>query len=974
MDLTTVATQRPLDMQAEILTEFEARLDGNGNVVVADPNNTFMFLIEMFSTFGSGFRNTIDREIDISYKQRVRTPGELYRHMSDFEYLNTFSKPAPSKISLIMEKKYLLDNAVDYDSNYQLVVVPKDTVFTVGKYEFGIHYPINIRIAKSNKAFLVTYDMTDDNPLQPLTSNTLGHYENVYNGVELITVEIPVYQFSKKVVVADAVPGTGFSKTYTYSNKFYVIRLFTTSPRTGKVVELGTTFSEDVYDPLKATARIKYYSDRKELGVNIPQIYFDSNMIGPNITVEIYTTHGELDYDITNLTKDSLKMNIAPYEEPPRHAQIFRTGIPILEIVPVDTRVTGGSNGYEFDELRDAVVNNTLYNRVPITPYDLQQYFTDSGYQIYKQKDSLTDRFYVISRTLTDSDSTVVPSADMQSEFVGSYLKTLDTVKVNLDDSLTILPTTVYVYNKNANVCRPIPNDDAVTLKGMSREDRVRTYNESSYVRSPYHLRLNTNIRYPYATSYDLLNPTVDGILFKKENKSTVAQMTCNYATIEHLAEGTDGYRVRFIVTKSDDLKNASQDGLVMYCALQSHTGGYVGKKATYIGTNQAGSEIYELLLTTDYDIDENHRLSITNMATSTDQLARDSYVDLSMTLHLVFLASTSIVNANTDTTMLPTVPSSISNGMIPLIIQEVSLTLGKQVDALHNLVDVQWTGQEYATYDHDVPATYQNTVYRTNTDGTLYFETDTDGKPVYDEAGHFKYEVLHSVGDQILDELGNPVYKARTGDPIFDVDGKRIVNKDREYIYYVNILTIDAKYYISEGSEQVAFIKTMNKVLEGYYSVIEDISPNLLERTKVFFRPIRTIGNARYGRGNGFTMTMPLELSFKFRIHVPNHVISNQTRQDTIVATIVNIIDTEISTKDVSMSEITSALLEKMSDEIDHIDVLGINGYSDLQTIVMMDKGTRPSIKQELYIGQDGRIHLRKMIDVEFVLTDSAE
>jgi hypothetical protein len=56
------------------------------------------------------------------------------------------------------------------------------------------------------------------------------------------------------------------------------------------------------------------------------------------------------------------------------------------------------------------------------------------------------------------------------------------------------------------------------------------------------------------------------------------------------------------------------------------------------------------------------------------------------------------------------------------------------------------------------------------------------------------------------------------------------------------------------------------------------------------------------------------------------------------------------------------------MADYIDHFDLLGINDNVNLQTFVILDEDSQPSIRRTLVLTEDKVISLKKQIDISFV------
>ena len=214
-----------------------------GKRIIADPNSPFCHLLEFGSSIAAGVISAMDEE----------SMEDLYQHMSDFDYLSMYSTPSHTVLRMFINKQYLVDNALNYNNNYKLVRIPDD---------FN------------------------------------------YQGMDYLMVDFPVYQFAKSTIEETLVAEAGFAKKIDYNNKFYAIRLFSYSG--GKYTELAQSQSKLVYDATVPTALVRVLPDEQKIKIVIPQIYFDKDMLGSKLLIEVYTTQGELDIDTSNITNTNI--------------------------------------------------------------------------------------------------------------------------------------------------------------------------------------------------------------------------------------------------------------------------------------------------------------------------------------------------------------------------------------------------------------------------------------------------------------------------------------------------------------------------------------------------------------------------------------------------------------------------------------------------------------------------------------------
>ena len=222
----------PLNIQQRMLERFEEYADGD---FIADPNNVVSFVMEMFSELTADATSEMDKTMQTIYPSRAQNTSDLYKHMSDYDYVNLFSSPASAILQISLDKTYLMRNAISF-GNYKKVVIPKSTKITIGSHTFGLYYPVEIRINPISETFSIVYDTTTSNPLYPIQNNVLEHSFRQYENLKLLYIQLPVWQFETKVHTEELISGTGFNKTLSYSNKFYAIRCFAETMR--KMMEL----------------------------------------------------------------------------------------------------------------------------------------------------------------------------------------------------------------------------------------------------------------------------------------------------------------------------------------------------------------------------------------------------------------------------------------------------------------------------------------------------------------------------------------------------------------------------------------------------------------------------------------------------------------------------------------------------------------------------------------------------------------
>lgn len=948
------------------LDEIEGRL--GGKKVISDPNSPFCHLLEFGSSISSSVIKLMDEKLPSIYPKRADSMEDLYCHMSDFDYLSMYSTPSHTTLRMFLVKQHLIDNAIKYNENYKLVRIPEDSVFLLGKYTFHSYYPINILINNYTKTFTTVFDTTEINPLHELTSNVVSKIDYNYQGLDYLILDFPVYQFSKSVIEETLVAETGYTKKIDYNDNFYAIRLF--SYKDGKYTELHQSQSKMVYDATIPTALVRVLPDEQRIKIVIPQIYFDNNMLGSKILIEVYTTLGELDLDTSNISRTNIGyiFDVGKREDP--------TYSTVLKNLPYDlifslsgTKITGGSNSLTVDELRERVVNNTLYSRVPITEGEIEAFLNDEGFYVKKYLDNVTDREYHAYRVLRDSTGSVIPSVTLKMRLdssMSSNRKYSSIIYQNNDNSVTILPTAMYKYDTASDSAVMLTDEEVSAIQQLDKQELADTLNNTQYLCSPFHLRVSFNNTYPQVTSYNLYNPSVEKVMFEKDNYEMTEKMMMFNAAIEHAVPGE--YTVYMNVVKSDDLTDVDESDLVVYITTKSTDGIWIGTVAEFYSYDENSKlTTYKFTIPTTYHLTLENEIGII-FPESTSSSSQEQMVHLTHDFHVVFMINRRRVNSviiEPASDIILGVPYSYTARYVALSRQYISVTLGKSLsDVIKNDIDVSSSQTYYATYSHNIPATYEEDVYEHDDNGMLVYTTDGEG--------HISINKLHEAGDTVYDENNNIVYKHREGEIMYDTDNKPVVASASYKNYYTTCMFIDAKVFYSDRNTETEFQANLYTELESYFETIRKMQDQLLERTNIYFRCVRSTGYATISRGDGVIDKQNIEMSFRIVCYVPSYVKQSEKIQNQITEMTCAAIEESIDSKTISMLDIFKDVKSKMSDYIDHFDLLGINDDTKLQTFVILDDDSQPSVSRKLELTNDNVLSLNKQINIQYVALDS--
>ena len=817
-DWTLAGMDNPLLIQNTLLTRFEEET----GFAVVDNNNPASVLMEGFASLASSQMKMMDETVRPAiYPARAVTTADLFKHISDYDYVDVFSSPATATIVLVVEKNYILTHSVAVpdpsnpgkNKDYVKMTIPRSTQIHLGDHTFGLYYPIEIRSSIKSGRFTVVYQDHDvngnlaNNPLKTLETNVLDFEFREFNGHKLAYIQIPVYQF--KITGHDAVlmGSSGYKTRIPYTDRFYALRVWAnvltnyghddTEEDKYERKELRLAVSGQVYDPADPTVVFTPDEEDKEVTIEIPYVYFMENRITGNMHVDIYTTEGALNYQVpfntdetcvidmfSNISTDEEDMFNATY-----YAEPFRA-MPALRAFPTSSIINGGSNGLDFEQIRQRVIRG-VDTKVLQTPDDIDAYFATYGYTATLYRDGITDRIFIVHTTVVDEDGVIAGMDTVPTLFDFTKVDQYSTIVKASDSVFTVLPSTLYRFDDDKRICVPLTDIERNDLESRSLEDQVNEFNTKIFTLSPFHLQVNTANRYPTTISYDMLQVKRLARTFvaARDEQYGLALNTVNLDVYPREGDVADRYRMTFRVARvgfgeeipvmESSAESQAEKKIRVLVGLKNDDGEFRWAEAQHVNTEygdseNATNEIFELILTpnyifhqanndhtfqmafwdhstfTDYFMKTEVRILLmmrNNLTINTDEIEND---DGTVTPSQVirFDGEPHLKNVNPDATnftsgkvILPTskeVNMQAEAGFADYVCvteQKSIVQFGSPIDELDQRINL--------TYSEAVYKTHNTTKYRT-TENDIYATDDADNiaiLPIYTLSTGKKYK-----------------------------------------------------------------------------------------------------------------------------------------------------------------------------------------------------------------------------------------
>jgi hypothetical protein len=959
-DDTTLGTQilaNPASVQRLVLQELESRLGGTYSV--ADPNNSFNLLLEATSSMNAQSVRSMEASFDAQYAVRATTSAELYNNMSDFDYLSMVAAPAGTTVNLTFNADYLITNALTFDANYKRVVIPANTQFYIGPLTFSLYYPINIDISQVTNNINVLWDTSVSNPLKTLSTNMVPAVQYSVSGLNLITLTIPISQFAIATQTYSVVAQQGFIQSISYANQFYAARVFTNLP-TGSWTELAYTLSETVYDPTTPTAKLVIQNDTNTLKVSIPQIYFTNNQIGNQVKVVIYTTTGAVNLDLTSVEVSNCNLDFGLSSPDTSVYSSILANLATIILIPAEKTIVGGSNAIAFAALRNLVINGGLYSAVPVTPAELTAFAAKQGFSISKFIDNITNRIYYASNTITGGQNgyVMVTTATIGIQPTAAGISTI--LNFPNDNTVTVLPTTLYTFNAQNKSCTPLTDVATGVLNRMTKSQLATELNTNSYTKCPFHLVTYTGAQYPVTKSFNLMNPTASTIRFITDNVNLAPQMSVVSAVVIHKNQGTGGYTLRLGVVKTPSMAAIAESDITVYLGATDANGDHLYGIANLTGTSGVLS-IYELQIPSTYYITQQGTFRST-MLVANQTGATTVDLNLATTFTVTFLVTAALYpNVAQDVSLVTGLSYPYAN-QLGVCRQEIDVVFGVDLSThLFNSTNAVWSAITYQTYPSTIYQTYPTDVYATNTAGGLIYTV---------VGGQIQLTKLHSAGDTILDSNGHPVVLHAAGSVYLDGSGQPIALANRQLQYFTSSMMFDLRLFYSENALDVTFVQNITGQLTAYFDTLTTIQDNLLEQTSLFYQPNSTMGTALFSAGNNTPLTLDLGFGFALVVYVSQATLDSPNLTAAILSDILSIIQTEMTNSVISLTSIADAIRSQLTGIVLSVDVEGIDNTTTLQTVIVPSGTTSPIIGQKLvYSALTDSLALQSNVTVTFEL-----
>lgn len=869
------------------------------------------------------------------YPRLANSEEDLYLHMSDKDYLGRFSTPAIASVNFeILYNDFLTKGYIDPITEDQIFTIPKYFKITAGDYVFTTMTPIRIRRTASGVVDVrYVTDMNDE--IFPLDTHyidyTLITREHLHRyltfNINLPEVEV----FSKDEIVEKSRSFRG-SIHYDIAKKgrlFYYVKAYHSKDGVNWE-EMIVTHTDEVYNINTPTCIVRVLKLDKQIAYYIPPNYINSGIVSERVKFVVYTTKGYISTDFRDHSDDDFKTeysNIFPRKEFDQTSRGIDT---IAKRVTIDQKVIGGRDEKTFEELKKDVINNNLVPNLPITKNQMAGTRENTDLTPVLSHDTVTGREYLFKTKIPSSVSRYrvtrmsLDLMEYQTSFTTLFNDQNSVVKISED--VVVIPQGTLFKTDAMGLLKILNKNEADSLKALSGFDLVAYLNNANIFSLYYHYVLDATKDGAELRAYEIDHPEV--LISSYEDYNDTTMLGINTAGIKVTKIDT-GYQIDVIISVKvyDDTYNAHN--ITPYLVYTGKGGSrFFNEGKLYMEDDE--NPVFTFYLDTEGYIDYDDKIHVTNFRDS-NNISPVIPMGITEDLQLIYTTNnypSSYVPKEMDSIIAG---SYIAGGKAVVTLETHRVKFADRYKYLYSNLHTSTGVDDYEINDKDVYHLYDKTVFNKEN------------------------EIIHHVGETILDKDGNPSVKYPKGSVKLDENGKPVVSKKASIVHYLSLLLIDYKVEISSGLLIDQYKDDVRRYLRAKVLIDMDrIQSQLLERTKAFLTVPNNTNDALvlYDGRQGFIKTSQ---SFRFNIYVTQRVYEDNETRSGIEETVKETLDSYLSGRTaLSKMEIINTIHARTSEFVRSISLEQLTSLN-AEYIEIDGTNTEISISKKLVITAEG-------------------
>jgi len=942
--------QTSMDMISEVV---------GGTVEFVDATNPIAALWSAAASIHSASVMENTAGLREQYPILAETPAQLYNHMSYKEYLNRFCSPATVPIVFNLSFTDFQTHMVRVPGlDYSMVTIPRDTQITVaGSLKFTLQYPIEIKYFDS-ESIQITYNNTIESPLQKLSTNLLEYMliNEPASAERWIRFTVPMLQVDFSSSSGNVQQGQYFTRTIPFTDQFYYARCWNRSSLTNGWVEMATTHSPTVYDPTTPTMKLKVVGN--ELTVSLPTIYQNALGLTGELRIDIYTSKGAAVYRMETYSPNDYVMEMNPID-PNQDSNAYTAAMLHVSAVFISTAtMSGGTDEIPFTQMRERVIYNSVGEPdVPITNVQMKTAAENLGFELVTHVDVVTDRIFLATRRLPPpSDPRLMTSANIG---IATYV-TDDPSQLAHPWIINHGPRTTFLsknlYRSEEGIIKILTKAEVDAIEVMTATAKTNLLNKNRYLYSPYYYVVDTSGLELELRPYHLDDPKATDLSFITQNPTL--QLVVNTSQY-NLAKLDNGYQLTIQTKSGSYYKNLEDSEVNAQIGIRlKNSSRFVYWNGVQTGRTQDGERIFTFTLTTNYDLDANEQIELTNGVIDSE-IPTPVWVDLKQEIH-IFHTTTSIpagiykpdaTQNMIGLTFLPTPSAAITH-------ETVTATFGHYLKRLWTRARTYPDTEVYKRYTIDVPMEYPEDVYEID-------PATGSGISIID--GKIHYNLLYKRGEVVRDEHGQIMYAHRAGETVRE-GGEPVVDYTRVGTREFDMFFVDGRhYFVTDETFKEYNTEFINVVVNWVLKDMMTLNERTFERTEVLFYPTNQLSIINVQTGEGNKLSLESDQSLTVDVYVSDNVYRDNEQRQILEEKTIRYLDSWISTQQVAISTASTGLMTLYGDVATAVSIKGLGGSQDLQLVNMLKDEDRFCLKRILQAQQDGSFIIREDVTVNF-------
>ena len=914
-----------------------------GRVKMVEPSTPFTYLLES-SSINTAFAvqefALLSRKL---YPRLANSDEDLYLHMSDYDYLGRFAEPSYARVSFnILFNDFTTHAHYDAQRKEHVFKLPRHLKVTVGAYCFMLTSAVVMRLSESGVVD-VRFENQDFNNIFPLRTNHIDfHLKRVNNDEQYISFELQLPEVDIEVseLPLDRTALIRGALSYSPERSFYYCRAF--HQVDGEWREMLVTHTQEVYDINTPTCIIKVLESTHEVQYSIPTVYVNSGLVSGRVRVLLYTTRGHTRADFGDFSVSEFQTEYADVF-PETELDLYTAPIQLVtKIIFIKEAVSSGKAALTFEQLKAAVLDNSIGDRkLPITAKQLEFSANQLNFQLIKDIDIFTHRVYHL-QTDTPAPTTRYPISKTNLDIL-ECVGTVDALRQgngsrSYGEHLTALEQgTLFELHEGRLV--QLDRARAENVRAMSAEALTEHVNEQNYLSLYYHYVLDTSENTAQLRAYDLSRAHVALSSFKSFNPS--ARIGAN-STTSNLYKTPYGYVLDVLANAKEFSPLVQTSSLTPYLVHTDQAGARFYLAGTLF-TTISEQPVYRFILGSEYLIDRHHRLTVSGFRD-----ANHDPVQLPVGLLQTFevLYTTSLYPPGYEGSAIDEViaGSFLSGVAYGVTLETLQLSFGEHLARLFTPVRTSVTHYEYLTYETDEPLRYTQSVYSSDN------------------------ELIHHVGDVVLDEQGEVVIAHPKGSVRMDDNGVGIPVPSTQVQRHLGLLLTDHRTTLCTASADKQYLAGVRQhITRVCLDEAAQFQQQLLDNSQSYVTVPKTIGEVLIYTGSR-EVSIASAQRFAFTVYVGYETFHSAQIRDSISYVITKQLDDYLY-QETQLKR--THLLERLFDQLRQFSVtLSVDQFTELneEYLEIKTPGARLSMAKQLVNSANG-YQMREDITVNFKL-----